>query len=711
MGYVAKSGLEVHEKLAAFVESECLPASGISPDAFWSGFADIVEIFTPENRALLQSRDEIQTKIDAWHDERGGTFESGDYVRFLKEIGYLDAEPAPFTVGSTNIDAEIASLAGPQLVVPARNARFVLNAANARWGSLYDALYGTDALPGKPAPGGYDKTRGDHVIAWTRKFLDDVVPLAGESHAAASAYSVVDGALTPALKDPAQFAGYRGDPAAPSAILLRNNGLHVEIVIDRDHPIGKGDAAGVADVVLESALSTIIDMEDSVAAVDVDDKVEGYGNWLGLIRGDLTATFEKGGAAMTRTMNADRDYLAPDGAALSLHGRSLLLVRNVGHLMTNPAIKLQDGSEIFEGIMDGVITSLIASKDLRGESAFANSRAGSIYIVKPKMHGAKEADFTNRLFAAIEKLLGLQDNSLKVGVMDEERRTSANLAACIKAVADRIFFINTGFLDRTGDEIHTSMRAGPMIPKAEMKNSDWIAAYEDRNVMIGLACGLSGRAQIGKGMWAAPDRMADMLEQKIGHPKSGANTAWTPSPTAATLHATHYHRLDVFQRQEELIDTPTPGLETLLTLPLAVGRNFSTEDVAAELENNIQGILGYVVRWIDQGVGCSKVPDINDIGLMEDRATLRISSQHVANWLRWGICTADDVEAVFRKMAAKVDAQNAGDPLYEPMATNPDASIAFQAARALVFEGESSPSGYTEPLLHEYRLKKKAAAR
>jgi malate synthase len=709
MGYVAKSGLQVHEKLAAFVEDECLPSSGLSADAFWAGTADIIMRFSAENQALLKEREDLQSKISAWHDACGpGGFDHGEYIRFLKEIGYLVEEPAPFTVGTANIDDEIATLAGPQLVVPARNARFVLNAANARWGSLYDALYGTDALPGQAKSGGYDKARGDQVIEWTKSFLDDVVPLADGSHHDAVSYAVADSALVPALSDPDQFAGYRGDPATPSAILLRNNGLYIEIVVDRSHPIGKDDPAGVADVVLEAALSTIIDMEDSVAAVDVDDKVEGYRNWLGLIRGDLSATFQKGGGTLTRTMNGDRDYATPDGAPISLHGRSLLLVRNVGHLMTNPSVNLEDGSEVFEGILDGVVTSLIASMDLRGDGAHKNSRAGSIYIVKPKMHGPKEVDFTNRLFAAIEKLLGLAENTLKVGVMDEERRTSANLAACIKAVSDRIFFINTGFLDRTGDEMHTSMRAGPMIPKAEMKGSDWINAYEDRNVMIGLACGLSGRAQIGKGMWAAPDRMADMLEQKIGHPKSGANTAWTPSPTAATLHATHYHRLDVFQRQAELKGAETPSLEKLLTLPLATGRNFSTEEIAAELENNIQGILGYVVRWIDQGVGSSKVPDINDIGLMEDRATLRISSQHVANWLRWGICSAEEVDATFRKMAAKVDAQNAGDPLYEPMASNPDASIAFQAARALVFQGEQSPNGYTEPLLHEYRLKKKA---
>jgi malate synthase len=715
-----RSGLRVAVSLCDFIEQRALPGTGIEGDAFWRNTAAVFARFTDENRALLARRDQIQARIDAWHAARTDQpLDPALYLRFLGEIGYLNDEPAPFQARTANVDEEIARLAGPQLVVPVLNARFLLNAVNARWGSLYDALYGSDVIPRAEGErkAGFDAARGQRVVAYAKGLLDELVPLSRGRHAAVRQWQVLDGALRAVLDsaettalDPrsgAIFAGYRGAPADPSALLLSHNGLHIELSLDRSSAMGRSDPSGLADVILESALTTIVDLEDSIAAVDAEDKVAAYANWLGVMQGNLSARFDKGGATVTRALNPERTWIGPNGRAMVLRGRALLFVRNVGHLMTTPALLLPDGTEAPEGILDGIVTSLIAMHDLRATDRATNSRTGSIYIVKPKLHGAEESAFTNRLFAAIEDMLGLARYTLKIGVMDEERRTSANLAACIAAVQDRIVFINTGFLDRTGDEIHTSMVAGAMIPKTRMKASPWLTAYEDRNVQIGLACGLSGRAQIGKGMWAAPDRMADMMAEKIAHPRAGATTAWVPSPTAATLHALHYHRVDVFARQRELAAKPTPSLDALLTIPLQTGRQLTAEEVAREIDNNVQGILGYVVRWIDQGIGCSKVPDIHDIDLMEDRATLRISSQHVANWLLHGICSIEQVEDALHRMGLKVDAQNADTPFYRSITKDGSASLALQAARALIFEGTRQPNGYTEPLLHEFRRRAK----
>ena len=693
--FVTRAGIEADPQLAAFIETEVLGPLGRDADDFWTGFANLLGSFAPRNAALLAKREELQAKIDAWHSERAGQPHDADaYRAFLEEIGYLVPEPGDFTIGTENVDPEIATMAGPQLVVPILNARFLLNAANARWGSLYDALYGTDALDAQAArPGGYDEERGAAVIVEARKLLDEILPLASGS------WSDLETLDDMELADPSQQVG-RTDKGP----LFRHNGLHIEIVVDPDSQVGKTDRLGIADVNFEAALTTIADCEDSVAAVDAEDKLTAYRNWLGVIRGDLEESFEKGGKTLTRKLVGDKTYTDKDGSEHSLPGRSLMFVRNVGHLMTNPAMRW-DGKEIPEGILDAVVTSAIGAQDVAGLGKYGNSRCGSIYIVKPKMHGPEECAYTNELFDAVEDLLGLPRHTIKVGVMDEERRTSANLAACIHAVKDRIVFINTGFLDRTGDEIHTSMRAGPMMRKGEMKNSAWLKAYEARNVGIGLAHGLSGRAQIGKGMWAAPDLMGQMMIEKIGHLRAGANTAWVPSPTAATLHAIHYHREDVFEIQKGLPDAAK--LDELLAIPLADGTNWSEDEIREELDNNCQGLLGYVVRWIDAGVGCSKVPDINDVGLMEDRATLRISSQHIANWLLHGVISEDQVMDSLRRMAAKVDEQNAGDPFYQPLLQNEDGA-AFSAAKDLIFKGVEQPSGYTEPLLHAWRRKKKA---
>ena len=720
---IQQGGLQVAEEIFDLVANELTPGTGVTVEHFWACFEEIINDLAPKNRELLQVRKNLQDQIDAWHDQRAGeAIDQAEYKVFLQEIGYLVKEGPDFQIETENVDPEIALMAGPQLVVPVMNARFALNAANARWGSLYDALYGSDVIPedgGAGKAGAYNPVRGSRVIAFARGVLDQAAPLAAGSHADSTAYRIDNGVLKislsdgtrVALTDPEQFVGYAGSAENPTSILIKNNLLHLDIQINPGTPVGSGDAAGISDVIVEAALTTIMDCEDSVAAVDAEDKALVYKNWLGLMKGDLEESLEKNGKTILRKMNADREYTTPDGGALILPGRSLLFVRNVGHLMTNPAILDKEGNEVPEGIMDAMMTALAAMHDLKGDSELSNSRAGSIYIVKPKMHGPDEVAFTNELFGRVEDALGLQRYTMKVGIMDEERRTSVNLKECIRAVKNRVVFINTGFLDRTGDELYTSKNAGAFAAKEKLKTMPWILAYEDQNVDLGLACGLKGRAQIGKGMWPTPDNMADMMKAKIAHPMAGANTAWVPSPTAATLHALHYHQVNVADRQAELAGRERASVDDILTIPLMGDEKPSADAIQNELDNNAQGLLGYVVRWVEQGVGCSKVPDINDVGLMEDRATLRISSQHIANWLKHGLCTEEQVMETLQRMAKVVDGQNAGDPAYINMAPNFADSIAFSAACDLVFKGNEQPSGYTEPLLHAYRQKFKACSR